>query len=55
MSAFEGKADTIKLPALKILSGCIAIVLAALFRGVAGGGSRAVDWQQASYAHLIIL
>jgi hypothetical protein len=31
MSAFGGKADTIKLPALKILSGRIATVLAASF------------------------
>ena len=40
MSAFGGKADTIKLPALKILSGCIATALATRVRGMAGGGSR---------------
>jgi hypothetical protein len=38
MSAFGGKADTIKLPALKILSGRIATVLAASFEGCQGAG-----------------
>jgi len=36
MSAIGGKADTTKVPALKILSGCIATVLVPLFGGWQG-------------------